>query len=479
MTPRLRFAPSPTGYLHVGGLRTALFCFLYAKKHQGKFIFRLEDTDQKRKVEGAEKDLIQMLQWAGLNLDESPEIGGNYGPYRQSDRLPIYQKHLDTLLKQGNAYPCFCTPERLEKLKAGQKANGETARYDGHCRTLSPEEVKQKKSARVAFTVRMKIPDAPEALILDDLIRSKVSIDTTQLDDQVLLKSDGFPTYHLAMVVDDHLMKITHVVRGEEWLPSFPKHLLLFRYFGWTPPQFAHLPLILNTDRSKLSKRQGDVSVEDFLNQGYLPEALINFIALLGWNSGTDQELFTLEELVANFSFEQVGKSGSIFDRNKLYWMNQQYLHQLNAEELFERLLPFINQTPFANEDEASLRKVCCAVQKRLGTLLEIQNRLPFFFDQKTELTNPKLIDVLKEDESRLVLQEFLNQLSESESLDRANLASVVKKVQKATGLKGKKLWMPLRYAITLEEQGPDLKDIVDIFGKQRCVRMLEHALEL
>ena len=354
---RLRFAPSPTGYLHVGGLRTALFCWFYVRQQGGKFIFRLEDTDQKRLVEGAENDLIRMLEWAGIDLDEGPGIGGESGPYRQSERIEIYSRHVRKLLDDENAYHCFCSAERLEKLKAGQRAKGDTPRYDGFCRRLSKAEVSRRLGEGDQHVVRMKVPEIPETLVLDDLIRGSVSIETSQTEDQVLVKSDGFPTYHLAVVVDDHLMNITHVVRGEEWLSSFPKHLLLYRFLGWDPPRFAHLPLILNPDKSKLSKRQGDVAVEDFRSQGYLPEALVNFISLLGWSPAQDQELFSLSELLEEFSFERVNKSGAVFDREKLNWMNQQYIQNLNLEDFHQRLLPFLAETTYAGEDEILLRK--------------------------------------------------------------------------------------------------------------------------
>ena len=287
---RLRFAPSPTGNLHVGGLRTALFCWIFARKMNGKFIFRLEDTDQKRAIKGSENDLIQMLNWAGIDIDEGPSVGGKLGPYRQSERLNIYMKYIQKLIDENLAYRCFCSRERLEILRDEQRLKGETPRYDNYCRDIRKDDSHLRFSSGEMNVVRMKIPQKPETIILNDLIRGKVSIETSELEDQVLLKSDGFPTYHLASVVDDHLMKITHVVRGEEWLPSFPKHLLLYRYFGWEPPHYAHLPLILNPDRSKLSKRQVDVSVEDFKNQGYLPEALINFITFLGWSSENNKE---------------------------------------------------------------------------------------------------------------------------------------------------------------------------------------------
>ena len=464
---RLRFAPSPTGLLHVGGLRTALFCWFYVRQHAGQFIFRLEDTDQKRLVEGAENDLVRMLEWAGIDLDEAPEIGGNYGPYRQSERLEIYKTHAQKLLDQDHAYPCFCSTERLDNLRDEQRANGETPRYDGFCRKLNKHESSLRIDSGESHVVRMKIPEIPETIVLNDLIRGTVSIETSQIEDQVIVKSDGFPTYHLAVVVDDHLMQISHVVRGEEWLPSFPKHLLLYRYFGWEPPEFAHLPLILNPDRTKLSKRQGDVAVEDFRDQGFLPESLVNFISLLGWSPPDDREIFSLAELVNEFSFLRVNKSGSIFDREKLNWMNQQYIQKMDLDELLRRLQPFLTKTPYAQEDETLLVKAVKILQSRLVTLAEIGNRLSLFFDEHPQATDPEVLSVLREETSKQVLAEFVRQLELTDCLTEENLGSIVKNVQNATNIKGKQLWMPLRYSITLEAQGPDLKKIVDLFGKE------------
>ena len=476
---RLRFAPSPTGYLHVGGLRTALFCWFYVHQQGGKFIFRLEDTDQKRLFEGAENDLIRMLEWSGIDIDEGPGVGGVSGPYRQSERLEIYSHYVRKLLEDENAYYCFCSPERLEKLKAGQRAKGDTPRYDGFCRHLSKGEVMRSLGERDQHVVRMKVPENPETMVLDDLIRGRVSIETIQTEDQVLVKSDGFPTYHLAVVVDDHLMKITHVVRGEEWLSSFPKHLLLYRFLGWSPPRFAHLPLILNPDKSKLSKRQGDVSVEDFRSQGYLPEALVNFISLLGWSPTKDQELFSLSELQEEFSFERVSKSSAVFDREKLNWMNQQYIQNLNIEDFHDRILPFIAKTPYAGKDKILLRKVMKILKPRLVTLAEIGKHLPLFFDQNLVVTDPEVKFHLREDTSKKELSAFIKQLESIGKLTEDNFASIVENIQKETNIKGKKLWLPLRYAITLEVQGPDLKLMVDFFGKEKCLNLAKHALEI
>ncbi len=476
---RLRFAPSPTGYLHVGGLRTALFSYLYARQQGGTFLFRLEDTDQQRLVEGSEQDLLAMLRWAGVDCDEGPTLVGDFGPYRQSERLSIYRTHLEQLVAQNHAYACFCKQERLDSVKRMQKAQGLIPKYDGHCRDLPQPEVTSRIDAGEAHVYRMRLPDEAEKVLIDDLIRGKVVIDTNQLDDQVLLKSDGFPTYHLACVIDDHLMQISHVVRGEEWLPSFPKHLLLYRYFGWEPPQFAHLPLILNPDRSKLSKRQGDVAVEDFKAQGYIAEALVNFIALLGWNTSDDQEIFSMQELVEKFSFERVGKAGAVFDRNKLEWMNQQYIQKLDLDDLMSRLQPYLAASAFAENDPDLLRRAVQIVQPSLTRLPLVLDKLAIFFDDKPKLDKPELIEYLKQDEARTVLQNFREQLDAADTLDEASFKQLVKATQKAVGIKGKGLWTPLRYAITLEEHGPDLSMMAAFFGKEKCLRLLDDALGL
>tara|TARA_B100000945_G_scaffold161934_1_gene129986 strand:- start:356 stop:1792 length:1437 start_codon:yes stop_codon:yes gene_type:complete len=476
---RLRFAPSPTGYLHIGGLRTALFCWLYACKNDGKFIFRLEDTDQKRIFEEAENKFISMLEWSGIKIDEGPQFGGNYGPYRQSERLDIYAKYTKLLLEEGNAYICFCSSERLEKLRTDQRRKGETPRYDGFCRNLSKSEVSRRIESGEEYVVRMKTPEVPETIILNDLIRGNVSIDTSQSEDQVIVKSDGFPTYHLAVVIDDHLMKITHVVRGEEWIPSFPKHFLLYRYFGWDTPEFAHLPLILNSDRSKLSKRQGDVAVEDFRKNGYLPESLVNFVAMLGWSPQGNRELFTLPELIREFSFERVNKAGAVFDQEKLNWMNQQYIQKLKLNDLQQRLNPFIKKTPYEGKDHKNLKKIIEILQPRLVKLSEIEGRLSLFFENNLEPSSTEVLKVLREENSKKILSNFIKQLESANKLTKDNLGTLMKNIQNETKIKGKNLWIPIRLAITLDTEGPDLNLIVDFFGKEKCMHLAKSALKL
>ena len=350
-SPKVRFAPSPTGYLHVGGLRTALYNYLFAKKNNGTFVLRIEDTDRNRYVEGAVENLIKALNWAGLNYDEGPEIGGNYGPYLQSERLDIYKKHADELIEKGKAYYCFCTPERLKELKEEQeKQKLPQAKYDKHCIHLSKDEVDKNLAAGIPKVVRLNVEEN-QTIQFDDIVRDHVEFESNNVDDQVLIKSDSFPTYHLANVVDDHLMRITHVIRGEEWLSSTPKHVLLYDAFGWERPVFAHLPLLLNPDRSKLSKRQGDVAVEDYRDKGFLKEALINFVALLGWNAGDDKEYYYMDELINSFSLERVNKAGAVFDLQKLNWLNAEHLRKKSNEELINLLKDDIQKSKFKNQN--------------------------------------------------------------------------------------------------------------------------------
>ncbi|MCH8328751.1 MAG: glutamate--tRNA ligase, partial [Candidatus Marinimicrobia bacterium] len=371
---RVRFAPSPTGNLHVGGLRTALYNWLFARQNGGTFILRIEDTDQSRKVEGAEEQLLAALQWAGLDVDEGPTLGGDFGPYRQSQRLDIYASHAQQLLSSGSAYYCFCTPERLEQLRNRQQKMGLATRYDGLCRELPTDEAASRAETE-PHVIRLAVP-RDGLIILVDQIRKKVRFEWKEVDDQVLIKGDGFPTYHLANVVDDHLMGISHVIRGEEWLPSMPKHLLLYQAFGWDPPEFAHLPLLLNSDRSKLSKRQGHVAVEDFREEGYLPQALINFVALLGWNDQSHQEVYDLTELTAAFTIDRVQKGGAIFDTGKLRWLNGQHIRRMDAAAFKISLLDHLDN------DWNVTDAMAAAVQSKINLLGDAREQLDFFFEE-------------------------------------------------------------------------------------------------
>ncbi len=348
---RVRFAPSPTGFLHVGGLRTALYNYLFAKKNNGKFVLRIEDTDQSRFVEGAVEKLVDSLKWVGLNYDEGPNIEGNYSPYFQSKRLEIYQNYIKELINKKKAYYCFCTPERLTALREEQQRQKlPQAKYDKHCLHLSDEEIIEKLQNNAPHVIRLNV-EPNQIVRFNDHVRGTVEFNTDNIDDQVLIKSDGYPTYHLANVIDDHLMEISHVIRGEEWLSSTPKHVLMYKFFEWDLPEFAHLPLLLNPDKSKLSKRQGDVAVEDYRDKGYLKEALINFVALLGWNFGDDQEYYLLNEMIEKFSLERVNKAGAVFNIEKLDWLNGLHIRNKSNEEILPLFKSELKKSKYADSD--------------------------------------------------------------------------------------------------------------------------------
>lgn len=483
-----RFAPSPTGFLHVGGLRTALYNFLFARARKGKFIFRLEDTDQKRAVQGALKNLIDALKWAGLNYDEGPNIDGPHGPYVQSERLDLYKKYAHELLEKYAAYPCFCTPERLEEMRRKQEAHKLPPKYDGLCRGISDSEMKTNLTKKIPYVVRQKIPEArhgSESVSWRDLVRGEVSFQYDILDDQVLLKSDGFPTYHLANVVDDHLMEVTHVIRGEEWLSSTPKHILLYEAFGWKAPEFAHLPLLLNKDRSKLSKRQGDVSVKEYRAKGYLPEALINFVALLGWHPGADekQEIFSLEELVEKFSLEKVHKGGAVFNVEKLDWINWQWQRKKyeadpreRSEKLFELCKKFLPED--WKNDPAFLKRCLRTVEEKiLQKPSEAQQHLKFYFknslDIPTELiANPKMkVDL---ETAKRALAAVIETLEDFDGFDnqealKTRLTGIIEKLDLKTG---QVLW-PTRVALTGEQFSPGVFEVLWALGKKRSLDRL------
>ncbi|MBN2280133.1 MAG: glutamate--tRNA ligase [Candidatus Marinimicrobia bacterium] len=465
---RTRFAPSPTGYLHVGGLRTALYNYLYARQNNGKFILRIEDTDQNRKVDKAVENLIESLRWAGLEIDEGPGFGGAFGPYIQSERTELYRQHVTKLLEKGDAYRCFCTPERLAKVKEQNPNSG----YDRHCRYLSDQEIKDKMDAGEAFVIRQKIPENGE-IKLYDIVRGEVVFPFSEVDDQVLLKSDGFPTYHLANVIDDHYMQISHVIRGEEWLMSTPKHLLLYESFAWKAPKFAHLSLLLNSDKSKLSKRQGDVSVEDYRSKGYLKEALVNFLALLGWNPGTNEEIFSMDQLMKKFSLKKVSKSGSIFDTKKLDWMNGQYIRALSPEEFYALAIEYFpKETPWSETDRM---KMFSLYQQRISRLDEIPEKVAIFTHEFPPMDNDtvRAIDV----NVLTVLKVLRDLLVKEADFDQKIFVEKIQEVQKITGIKGKELWTAVRIGVAGQIHGAEINIIAEILGQQACLKRIEKVL--
>ncbi|MDX9759796.1 MAG: glutamate--tRNA ligase [Bacteroidota bacterium] len=472
ITPRVRFAPSPTGYLHVGGLRTALYNYLFARRHGGTVILRIEDTDRGRYVEGAAEALAETLAWAGLHFDEGPALGGAHGPYVQSERSEIYAAHVARLLAEDKAYRCFCTPEELEASRQRQIAEKRDPAYDGRCRRLDAEDIQRRMADGLPFTVRLKVPRMGQ-LQLRDLIRGDIVVQYDTIDDQVLLKSDGFPTYHLANVVDDHLMEITHVIRGEEWLPSTPKHVLLYEFFGWDAPEFAHLPLLLNADRSKLSKRQGDVAVEDYRAKGFLPEALVNFVALLGWNPGDDRELFSRDELAQSFSLDRVSKAGAVFDVEKLKWFNAQYLRALPPARLADLCAPWLRAAGIDTDDTARAMQVTTAFANYLEVPADIAPHLGFLSPAPIVLASDAERAAIAAPEARRVLTAFATRAADIEPWNRETIKAMIKSVQTETGVKGKALFLPLRLALSGAEHGPDLGIIAELLGRARTLERI------
>lgn len=471
---RVRFAPSPTGYLHIGGLRTALYDYLYAKATGGVFVLRIEDTDQSREVSGAVDSLIGSLHALGIVFDEGPGIGGEFAPYIQSQRLPLYHEHAEKLIASGHAYHCFCSPETLTQMREEQQAKGEFVKYDRRCLALSKDEVQAKLAAGERHVLRLKMPDN-RRFAFDDEIRGHVEMDASQSDDQVLLKSDGFPTYHLAAVVDDHFMQITHVIRGEEWLSSTPKHLWLYECLGWQAPTWVHLPLILSTDRSKLSKRMNDVSVESYISKGYLKEALINFVALLGWHGSDDREIYNLEELCNAFSLERVSKSGAIFDLTKLDWMNGQYLRALPLETIAERTYPYFLTEELPAPNPEQLLKIVAAARDRSTLLPEIVEYSKMFLTQLQLSDADK--EILANQDSQRVLAWFATEIPENIPLDTENVQELTKRGMEELSLKGKAYYTPLRLALIGVGHGPDLPTIFSILGDDEALRRLKSHL--
>lgn len=487
MTVRVRFAPSPTGYLHIGGLRTALYDYLFAKQKGGKYILRIEDTDRTRYVEGAIENLLTAMQWAGVTHDEGHMLEeenlvqrGEYGPYMQSERLDIYKKHVDKLLEGGHAYYCFCSRERLDSIREEQKEKGEMLGYDGHCRNTPVEEAKERIEKGEAHVIRLKLPKNRE-ILFDDLVRGQVIMNTKDSDDQVLMKSDGFPTYHLAVVVDDYLMGITHMVRGEEWLPSTPKQIILYEAFGWEVPKFAHLPNILNKEKKKLSKRHGDVAVKDFKNKGYLPEALVNYIALVGWSPEDNKEIMTMDEMIESFSFDRVSKSGGVFDVDKLNWVNGHYIKEGDIDRLTKLCIPYLIKANMMAEDETEekyewVKMIMETAKERISYLSQISEYAKQFFGEKVVLENEEVKEVLKLEHVQDLLNTFKNKINSAEVVDAVFGKKVFKMIQKETGIKGKNLYMPIRAALTGQLHGPDIDKTIAILGRENINKRIEYV---
>ena len=457
---RVRIAPSPTGDPHVGTAYIALFNYVFAKKHGGSFVLRIEDTDQNRAISSSEAEIFSSLKWLGLSWDEGPDCGGEFGPYRQSERLKVYQKYTAELIEKDKAYPCFCTAERLEKLRAEQKQQKLQTGYDGHCRSLTSADIAAQKAAGTAYVVRLAIARDGVSSFEDEL-RGTIEINNSQLDDQVLLKSDGYPTYHLANVVDDHLMKITHVIRAEEWISSTPKHVKLYEAFGWEVPDFIHMPLLRNTDKSKISKRKNPVSLGYYQRAGILPQSMCNFLALMGWSFGNDQEVFSLEQMIEVFDFKNVSLGGPIFDQAKLTWLNQTYMHQMSTDEFVDYIRDNVVTTEF-------LRQLKPLALERMSRFEQFFDNNSFFFNGALDYEGLSIVpkNIAAPDFKKMVkaLAENLDNLYEWRAEEIGNR---LKNFLNELGWKPKDFFMPIRLITTGRKDSPPLNESLELIGRE------------
>ena len=479
MEVRTRFAPSPTGYMHIGNLRTALYEYLIAKSQGGKFILRIEDTDQERQVEGAVDVIYNTMRMTGLHHDEGPDIGGEYGPYVQSERMGMYMDYAKELVEKGEAYYCFCTKERLESLKESNAEGAAFAKYDRHCLGLSKEEVQAKLDAGVPFVIRQKMPDSGTTTF-SDVVYGDITVENTELDDQILMKADGFPTYNFANVVDDHLMHITHVVRGSEYLSSTPKYNLLYKAFGWEPPVYVHLPAVMRDAHHKLSKRHGDKSIEDLVREGYVVEAIVNYIALLGWSPSGTQEIFSLKELEENFDMAGLSKSPAIFDIKKLTWMNSEYLKAMDFDKYYALAEPKLKEA--LGDTDLDLKKIAALLQKRLETLNDSPGLVEFFKtlpEYGTELYTHKKMKT--NDEIALSsLEAALPVLENLEDWNTTSIHDALMALVGELGIKNGQLLWPVRTALSGEPTSPGgAMELADILGKEESLRRIRKGIEL
>ncbi len=487
---RVRFAPSPTGYLHIGGLRTALFNYLYARHTDGTMILRIEDTDRTRFVEGALENLLKALEWSGVEIDEGVMLDdeghvtekGEYGPYIQSDRVEagIYDEYIEKLIDEDKAYYCFCSQERVDAVRDQMKADGLTPKYDGLCRSIPKEEARERVANGEEYTVRLKLPQDRE-ISFDDRIKGKITFNTNDMDDQVLIKRDGFPTYHFAVVVDDHLMKITHVVRGDEWISSTPKHVYLYEAFGWDAPEYIHLPTVLNENHKKYSKRNGDGMVEDFIAEGYTPEGLVNFLSLLGWSPDSEEEIFSIEELSKQFDFDRVNKTGAVFDKRKLDWINGHYVREMSAADLAEAIKPFMLESGLIDEDYPAdqLEMLAETWQSAIDKFSDAPKLAANMYADPADMDwEEEAKEALDTEEAKTLVDAFLEKLSGTDEIDEEFAKSVMKSIQKETGIKGKNLWFPIRAAITGSVHGPDLSNVMLLMGKENIEKRLNYVKE-
>ncbi|WP_213975495.1 glutamate--tRNA ligase [Tepidanaerobacter acetatoxydans] len=479
---RVRFAPSPTGSLHIGGARTALFNLLFARHNNGTFVLRIEDTDTERSTEESTQQILRSLKWLGLDWDEGPEKGGDFGPYFQSQRLELYKKEVDRLLAEGKAYYCYCSPEELSERREAALKAGKPPKYDGRCRNLTPEQRKKSEDEGKPYTIRLKMPEEGQTVV-EDLIRGTVVFDNSVLDDLIIVKSNGIPTYNFACVVDDNAMKMTHIIRAEEHLSNTPKQIQTYLALGYEIPKFAHVPMILAPDRSKLSKRHGATSVEEFRDQGYLAESIINYLTLLGWSPEGTEEIFDLDKAIREFTLERVNKTAAIYDVKKLTWINGHYMRELDLEYITEQTIPFMIKKGIITEEEAQdnfeyIKKVVEISRDRAKTLDELADTITFFFKDVTEYEEKGVKKHFSKENAAKLLTLGAEALEKLEDFTHDKTEETFRNITADMGLKAAEIIHPTRLAITGRTVGPGLFDIIVLLGREKTAERMRKAAQ-
>lgn len=480
MPVRVRFAPSPTGPFHIGGARSALFNWLFARRYGGAFIVRIEDTDLERSTRESEENILNALRWLGLDWDEGIQVGGPNEPYRQTERLDLYRRYADTLLERGQAYRCYCTEEELAAEREELLEKGEMVRYRGRCRNLTPQARAALEAAGRKPVIRFRVPE-DYVIQVNDLVRGEVAFDCSGIGDFIIVKSDGIPTYNFAVVIDDHTMEISHVIRAEEHLSNTPRQILIFEALGWQIPEFAHVSLILGQDRSKMSKRHGATAIEQYQAKGYLPEALVNFLALLGWSPGGEEEVFSLEQLVEHFSLERVSKSPAVFDLDKLNWLNGHYIRTASLERVTGLAIPYLEKAGYISQPLTAKKyewvtMLVALVRDYLDCLEEITDHAAIFFSDKIDIEEDEAREIMAGNQVPAVLEALKARVTTGPALTEAGARLLLKEVGKELGVKGKEIFMPVRVALTGKTHGPDLNRIMAILGQTGVANRLEQA---
>lgn len=478
---KVRFAPSPTGPFHIGGARSALFNWLVARHADGTFLVRIEDTDLKRSTKESEENIKDSLKWLGMNWDEGIDVGGPHGPYRQTERLDLYKKEVQRLLDEGKAYYCYCSAEELEKSRKAQLDAGKTPIYDEHCRHLTEEEKARYEAEGRKPVVRLKVRK-DGVFAFDDMVRGHVEFQAAGVGDFIIMKSDGIPVYNFAVVIDDAFMEVTHVIRAEEHLSNTPRQLAIYEALGYKPPKFGHISLILGEDHKKMSKRHGATSVTEYRNMGYLPEAVVNYLALLGWTPKGEQEIFTEEELIKQFSMKRVSSNDAVFDINKLNWINFQYMKKLDADQLYDLIVPFLVKAGYVEESVTEekkdwLKKVIWFMKDHIYFAGQAAEELKFFFEDMPALTDEAILSIMKAETSGKLLKAFIEDLKALETFDQAEIKKCFNACMKAQGIKGKAAYEPTRIALTGVTQGPGMFEMMELFGREKTMDRLEAAL--